>query len=108
LINLNDIWYGGDAIQGDPYAIIFNPISSTILKWLRFEVVSLRHDFKPCTAMFCYCLIVGLLWFYNIQSLANVTVTTTACNILQGKIDIKAAMLQWQTEIIVYCRAKTS
>jgi hypothetical protein len=32
-------------------AIIFNPISSTILKWLRFKVVSWGHDFQPCTAI---------------------------------------------------------
>jgi hypothetical protein len=45
-------------------AIIFNPISSTILKWMRFKVVSWRHDFQPCTAnglgLFnCWVIIIG-------------------------------------------------
>jgi hypothetical protein len=44
-----------NAIQGDLGAVIFNPISSTVLKWLMFKVVSWRHDFQP------NCLIVGLL-----------------------------------------------
>jgi hypothetical protein len=29
--------YGGDAIQGDLDAIIFNPVPSTNLKWLSFK-----------------------------------------------------------------------
>jgi hypothetical protein len=35
---LYEIWYGDNAIQADLEAIIFNAISSTILKWLRFSV----------------------------------------------------------------------
>jgi hypothetical protein len=62
----------------DLVAIIFNPISSTILKWLRFKVFSWRHDFQPCTAMVWDCLIVGFLRLDHIQSLANVTMLTTA------------------------------
>jgi hypothetical protein len=34
----HEIWYGGNAIQGDLNEIILNPISSIILK-LRFKVV---------------------------------------------------------------------
>jgi hypothetical protein len=49
----------------DISAIIFNPISSTILKWLRLKVVSLRHDFELCTAMIWDYLIVGLLWLVD-------------------------------------------
>jgi hypothetical protein len=64
--------------KGDFDAIIFNPISSTFLKWLRFKVVSWRHDFQPFTAMVWNLLIVGLLWLHHIQSLANVTMTTIA------------------------------
>jgi hypothetical protein len=60
-------------------AVIFNPISSTILKWLRFKAVSWGHDFQPCTAKVWDCLIVGLFWLHHIQSLANVPVATTAC-----------------------------
>jgi len=78
LVDFHEIWYGGNAIQGDLDAVIFNPISSTILKWLRFKVVSWRHDFQPCTAMVWDCLIVGLLWLHHIQSLANVTMATIA------------------------------
>jgi hypothetical protein len=32
-----EVWEGGDAIQGDLDAIIFNPIASTLLKFLRFK-----------------------------------------------------------------------
>jgi hypothetical protein len=51
----------GSAIQDDLDAVIFNPIFSTILKWLRVKVVRWRHDVQPCTAnglgLFdcCYC-----------------------------------------------------
>jgi hypothetical protein len=73
----NEIWYGGNAIQGDLDVIIFNPISSTILKWLRLKVVSWRHDFQPCITMTWDSLIVRL-WSHHIQSLANVTMATIA------------------------------
>jgi hypothetical protein len=76
LVDFHDIWYGGNATQVDLDAVIFNPTSSTILKWLRFRVVSWRHDFQPCTAMVRDCLIIEFLWLHHIQSLANVTVAT--------------------------------
>jgi hypothetical protein len=63
-------------------AIIFNPVSSTILKWLRFKFVNWRHDFQPCTAMVWDCLIVGLFWLHHIQSLADVTMAIIECNLL--------------------------
>jgi hypothetical protein len=34
----------GDAIQGALDAVIFNPIASAILKWLKFKVVSWMHE----------------------------------------------------------------
>jgi hypothetical protein len=108
LIDFHEIWYGGNAIQEDLNAIIFNPISSTILKWLRFKVVSWRHDFQPCTAMAWNCLIVGLIWLHYTQSLDTVTMATIACILLYGKNDIKAGMLPWQPELFVCCRAKPS
>jgi hypothetical protein len=73
LVNRHDIWYRGNAIQGDQDAIIFNPTSSTILKLLKFKVVSWRHDVQPCTEIIWDVLIVGLLCLRHIQSLANVT-----------------------------------
>jgi hypothetical protein len=39
LVEFHEIWYGSNAIQGDFEAIIFNSISSIILKVLRFKVV---------------------------------------------------------------------
>jgi hypothetical protein len=50
-LDFHEIWYGGDAIQGDLDAVIFNPIASTILKFFRFKVVSWMHDFQLCSAM---------------------------------------------------------
>jgi hypothetical protein len=47
LVDFYEIWYTGDAIQGDLDAVIFNPKASTILKWLRF-----KFKFQPCTAWF--------------------------------------------------------
>jgi hypothetical protein len=38
-VEFNEIRYGGNAIQGDLDAVIFNPIASIILKLLRFKVV---------------------------------------------------------------------
>jgi hypothetical protein len=63
-VDFREIWGEGAAIQGDLDAVIFNPISSTILKWLRLKVVSWRHDVQPCTAnglgLFdCWVIIVG-------------------------------------------------
>jgi hypothetical protein len=45
LVDFHEIWHEGNVIQVALDAIIFNPISSTILKWLRFKVVSWGHDF---------------------------------------------------------------
>jgi hypothetical protein len=41
MVDFHEIWYGGNAIQGDLDGIIFNPIVSIILKSVRFKVV--RH-----------------------------------------------------------------
>jgi hypothetical protein len=73
MVDFHEIWYGDNAIPGDLDVIIFNSISSTILKWLRFKVVSWRHDFQLCTAMVWDCVVVGLLSLHHSQSLANVT-----------------------------------
>jgi hypothetical protein len=78
LVDFHEIWYRGNTIQGDLDAIILNPKTSTILKWLRLKFVSFWHDFQPSTAMVWDRLIVGLLWLDNIQSLANVTMATIA------------------------------
>jgi hypothetical protein len=45
---------------------MFNPISSTILKWLRLKVVSWGYDFQPCTAngleLFdCWVIIIDIV-----------------------------------------------
>jgi hypothetical protein len=50
-LDFHEIWYGGDAIQGDLDAVIFNPIASIILKFFRFKVASWMHDFQLCSAM---------------------------------------------------------
>jgi hypothetical protein len=39
LVDIHEIWKADDAIQEDLDVIIFNPIASTILKWLRFKLV---------------------------------------------------------------------
>jgi hypothetical protein len=57
-----------NAIQVDFDAVIFNPNSSTILKWLRFKVISWGHDFQPCTSMIWTVCIFGLLSLHHIQS----------------------------------------
>jgi hypothetical protein len=53
------------------------------------------------------CLIVGLLWLHHIQSSANVTMATIT-HFSVGQKHIKAVMLPWQPELVVYCRAETS
>jgi hypothetical protein len=37
MVDIYEIWYGGNAIRGDLDAITFNSTASTILKWLRFK-----------------------------------------------------------------------
>jgi prolipoprotein diacylglyceryltransferase len=37
LLDFHEIWYGGNAIQGDLDVIIFIPIVSIILQWSRFK-----------------------------------------------------------------------
>jgi hypothetical protein len=39
MVDFDEIWYGGNAIQGDRDAIIFNPIGSIILKLLKFKAI---------------------------------------------------------------------
>jgi hypothetical protein len=39
LVDFREIRYGGNAIQGDLVAIIFNPTASIIFKLLRFKFV---------------------------------------------------------------------
>jgi hypothetical protein len=63
-VDFREIWLAGAGIQGDLDAVIFNLISSTILKWLTIKVVSWKHDVQPCTAsglgLFdCWVIIVG-------------------------------------------------
>jgi hypothetical protein len=46
MVDFHEIWYGDNAIQGDLGAIIFNPISSTVWKWLK-----LKLNLQPCSVM---------------------------------------------------------
>lgn len=39
LVGLDEILYGNVAIEGDTDVIIFNPMVSSILKWLRFIIL---------------------------------------------------------------------
>jgi hypothetical protein len=64
--------------------------------------------FSLAQQWFWVVFIVGLLWLYHIQSLVDVTMATNACNLLKGKNDIKAVMLQWKPELVVSCRAETT
>jgi hypothetical protein len=46
MVDFHEILYGGNAIQEDLHAIIFNPIATTILIWLRltFQIFSLAQQ----------------------------------------------------------------
>jgi hypothetical protein len=37
VVDFRELLYGGNAIQGDLDAIIFNPIALAIVKWVRFK-----------------------------------------------------------------------
>jgi hypothetical protein len=58
----------------------------------------------------CWVIIIGIVCWdilvYYIQSLANVTMATIACNLLQGENDIWAVMLLWQPELLFTVRLK--
>jgi hypothetical protein len=43
LVELHEIWYGGNTIQRDRDAIIFNPIASIILKLLNSNFLDIIH-----------------------------------------------------------------
>jgi hypothetical protein len=86
LVDFHKIWYGDNAIEGDPDAIICNPMAS---KWLRRKVEGMM--FSLAQPMVWDCFIVGLVllgvfdcWFIIIGiSLANSTMATIAyCGIV--------------------------
>jgi hypothetical protein len=83
-------------------AIIFNTISSKILKWLRFKVVSWRHDFQPCTAMVWDCVIVGLFWLHHIQCYYG----KYCMEFTVGRKRRLGSDVTMATRVVVYCRAK--
>jgi hypothetical protein len=56
-------------------------ITSTILKWLRFKVVNLIHNFQACSAVVWDCLFDWLPWLHHTKFLADVTMVTKACNL---------------------------
>jgi hypothetical protein len=58
-VDVREIWWAGAAIQGDHDAVIFNPTSSTILKWWSHKFVSWRHDVQHCTDNGSGLFIVG-------------------------------------------------
>jgi hypothetical protein len=41
--SFHEIWYAGDAIEGDLNMTVFNPIAATILKLLRFKIIRWMH-----------------------------------------------------------------
>jgi hypothetical protein len=96
-VDVREIWYSGAAIQGDHDAVIFNPISSTILKWLRLRVVSWRHDVQPCTdngsGLFDCWIIIIIVGIF----LAKLTMETIVY--CMGKRTIRA-LLPLGTEVL--------
>jgi hypothetical protein len=67
--------------------------------WVRFWA---SHSNSLGTFDFC------VIWLHHIQSLTNVTMATNACNLLSAENDIKALMLPWQPELVIYFTAKPS
>jgi hypothetical protein len=59
LVDFHEIWYGGNAIQGDLKAIILNPVASIILKLSRFKVVSYRMTWIITSAVKVYVMSVA-------------------------------------------------
>jgi hypothetical protein len=95
LIALYDILEGGDAIAEDVDAITFNPIASTILKWLGFRVVR-RMQYLHHSALLDNGLglfsIAGFPWSHHMQYLADVVMETKACTLLSNKSDLKSSL----------------
>jgi hypothetical protein len=46
-LDFDEVLYGGDAIEGDHYVVIFSPTASIVLKWLQFKF--LMHHNKGFT-----------------------------------------------------------
>jgi hypothetical protein len=57
-----------------PRCRIFNPIASTILKLLKFNLCVEYTIFSLSQQWFWIVYIVGLLWLHHIQYLADVTI----------------------------------
>jgi hypothetical protein len=72
-----------DAIQGDRDVVIFNPIASSILKWLRFKVLRRMHYLHHSAL-----LSNGL----GQARTAGVTMETKACGLVQSTNDKKALL----------------
>jgi hypothetical protein len=90
-VDFGEICQADAAIQGNLDAEIVNPISSSILKWLRLKVVSWRHDVQPWTAnglgLFdSWVSIVGLLFIVG-MSLAKCIMETIAYPHLYGYVN---------------------
>jgi hypothetical protein len=79
--------FGRQVIECELDAIIFNPISSTVLKWLSLKFVSWKHDFQPCAELVWDCSLLGYYGYitYNLY-----------------------LMLLWQPLRAIYCRTKTT
>jgi hypothetical protein len=103
LVGLDEILYGGVAIEGDTDVIIFNPMVSSILKWLRFIIlmwVQYLHHSALLNNGLGLVSIVVFPWLHHIPSLAlpnNVlglvsiadeTMETKTCGLLWSKSDI--------------------
>jgi hypothetical protein len=103
LIGFHEIWFAGNAIQGDSDAVIFKSMASTILKWLRLKFVRWVMLARQWFGIVC---IVALPWLHHIRSSADVTMITKAFYLLCDKNDITAVVLPWKPEIVVYCKDK--
>jgi hypothetical protein len=49
-MDLDEILYGGDDIEDDLNAILFNPVASTVLKWQTFKLLSCVLLLNTCVS----------------------------------------------------------
>jgi hypothetical protein len=67
LDRFHEVWYGGNVIQGDPDAIIFNPIASVISKnYLGSNLLG-----QPCLSVGLDCLCTMVTMVTNLFSIRN-------------------------------------
>jgi hypothetical protein len=77
-----------DAIALDLHATTFNPVASTILKWLRFTLarwLQYLHHSALLNNVLGLFIIVGFPWLHHTPHFADAEMGIKACSLLRAE-----------------------